>query len=100
MGYLGDNALEQAQQVDALRVLGQPLGLSRGWGTFVVVIESFNPDVRRLPVCVDYSITCVVVQDGSQGNIGTFSQGVDSLVSGDLAMAMSIINRNVNQNIG
>jgi hypothetical protein len=92
--FWGDNALEQAQQVDALRVLGQPLGLSWGWGSYTVVIESFTTDVRRLPTCVDYSISCVCVQDGTQGNLGTVSQGVDSLVSGDLAMALSFLTKN------
>jgi hypothetical protein len=91
--FWGDNALEQAQQVDALRSLGQPLGLSWGGDSFVVLIESFTPDVRRLPMCVPYSITCVVAQNGAQGNLGAISQGVDSLISGDLAMGLSILTR-------
>jgi hypothetical protein len=91
--FWGDNALGAAQEVDALRVLGQPLGLSWGGGSYVVLIESFTPDVQRLPTCVHYSITCVIAQNGAQGALGSFAQGVDSLVSGDLAMAASIIAR-------
>ena len=71
--------------------MGQPLGLSWGWGTFIVVIDTFNPDVRRLPMCVPYSITVVVASNGAQGALGTFEQGVDSLDASDLAMVQTIL---------
>ncbi len=36
-------------------------------------------------MCVPYSISCVVAQNGALGALGAIAQGVDSLVSGDLA---------------
>jgi hypothetical protein len=91
--FWGDNALEQAQEVDALRALGQPLGLSWGGGSYTVVIESFTPDVQRLPNCVPYSITVVIAINGAHGSLGAVAQGVDSLVQSDMAEALRIINR-------
>ena len=91
--FWGDNALAQAQELDALRALGQPLGLSWGGGAWTVVIESFLPDVRRLPMCVPYSISCVVAQNGALGALGAIAQGVDSLVSGDLAFVAAGLER-------
>ena len=64
--FWGDNALNTAQELDALRVQGSPLGLSWGGGAYTVVIKSFVPDVRRLPMCVDYSIECVISSRGSK----------------------------------
>ena len=83
--FWGDNALAAAQEVDALRALGQPLGLSWGGGSYTVVIESFTPDVQRLPQCIPYSICCVIAQNNQHGDLNAQPQGVDSLVQGDLS---------------
>jgi hypothetical protein len=50
-----------------------------------IVSESFAPDAQRLPVCVPYSIACVIAQNGGNGILGPLPQDVDSLVSCDLA---------------
>ena len=89
--FWGDNALATAQELDALRVQGAPLGLSWGGGAYTVVIESFTPDVQRLPMCVPYSIVCVISANGGNGILGAITQGVDSLVSGDLSAAMAMV---------
>ena len=91
--FWGDNALAAVQEVDALRALGQPLGLSWGGGSYVVVIESFMPDVQRLPQCCPYSITCVIAQNNQHGDLSASAQGVDSLIEGDLATAIGILGR-------
>jgi hypothetical protein len=52
---------------------------------YSVVIESFTPDAQRLPVCVPYSIACIIAQNGGNGILGPIPQDVDILVSCDLA---------------
>jgi hypothetical protein len=94
--FWGDDALEQAQQVDALRCAGQPLGLSWLGGSFPGRDWSFLPDLQRPPMH-PLSITAVITQtpDNSQS-----MQGVDSLISNELAMSMAIIMKNVNKKFG
>jgi hypothetical protein len=91
--FWGDNALAAAQEVDALRALGQPLGLSWGGGSYIVVIESFTPDVQRLPQCVPYSITVVIARNNQHGDLNARPQGVDSLVQGDLSTMIGILSK-------
>jgi hypothetical protein len=85
--FWGDNALYQALSLDALRAQGAALPLSWGGGGYTVVIGSFEPNVRRLPFCVPYTITCVVATSGAQGALGGSAQGIDSLASSDLSSA-------------
>jgi len=88
--FFENDALQIVQSLDALRVAGQALPLSWGAESAIFVISEFNPDMRRFPVYIEYSITCVVSQNGSQGALGAIATGVGSLVTADLSSALSL----------
>jgi hypothetical protein len=89
--FFGDDAYTNALALDAMRAAGQVIPLVFGGQYRSVVIEHFTYKIRRLPVWVEYSVTCTVYQNPALGNLSSVSPGgVDSLVSSDLDAAASI----------
>jgi hypothetical protein len=63
--FVGAGAYDTCLALDALRASGQQLPLSFACQGYAVVIGSFHADIRRLPLWVEYSISCVVVTNGA-----------------------------------
>ena len=89
--FFGDSAYQTALSLDAMRAAGKVLQLTWGGQFRSVIISSFLPKVRRMPVWVLYSITCMVYQNPQNGNVQSAAPAsIDSLVSSDLASAATI----------
>lgn len=85
--FWGNNAYSTALTLDAMRAAGQVLPLTFGGQFRSVIIESFTPQIRRIPVWIDYSISCMVYQNPGLGTLGGVSISIDSLILSDLAKA-------------
>lgn len=87
--FLSVDAVNRAQQVDAIRKAGQPVPLSWGDFYYLVLVSSFEADYRQQGH-VPYRICCVVLQDlsepSSQSQIGTALQ-----VYSDVSAALSSV---------
>lgn len=88
--FYGNDAYSTCLALDALRAQGQPMPLSFAGQSFVVVIAEFRADIERLPQLIEYSITCVISQNGGQGVLGAIGFGAGSLLSGDLTSAIAL----------
>ena len=86
--FRGLLAEERAQELDALRIAGQPIPLS--WSTFLytVIIEEFLCDYQQ-PFEIPYSITLKVVSDDTTPILEALL-GVDAAVGADLTNVVSI----------
>lgn len=99
-GHFFENAAyAKCLQLDAMRAAGAVLTLSWGGTERSVLIADFVYRVRRLPVWVEYSITCTVVVNPSLGNVGAFVATADSMVTSDLANADSVVSSNATANV-
>lgn len=89
--FFGDDAYATALQLDAMRAAGQVVALSWAGQYRSVIISTFLYEIRRLPVWVEYRISCTVYQNHSQGNLSASpSTSIDSLVSSDLSTASDV----------
>jgi hypothetical protein len=86
----GAESYETALALDAMRARGSELPLSYAGQAYVVVISDFHADIRRLPQWIEYSITCVIANNGAQGVLSAIGSGVDALVSADLSAAIAL----------
>lgn len=89
--FFGDDAYSTVLALDGMRAAGQVVPLIFGGQTRQVIISNFLPKIRRLPVWVEYSITCTVYQNPGLGLLGVSLGGIDSLVSGDLTLAIGLL---------
>lgn len=89
--FFSDTAYSDALLLDAMRADGQVLPLTFAGQFRLVIISDFVYRIRRLPVWVEYSITCTVYQNPMQGNLGAVSSSIDALVSADLDTAEQAI---------
>jgi hypothetical protein len=87
--FFGSDAYQNCLALDALRAAGSPLPLSYAGQGYSVVIEHFHADIRRLPLWVDYQISCVIATNGAHG-FGVPAAGIDALISADLAGAIAL----------
>jgi hypothetical protein len=87
--FFGDNAYSTALQLDAMRAAGQVLPLTWGGQFRSVIIKSFIYEVRRMPVLVDYRVSCTVYQNPSLGLLGVSTGSIDDLVLSDISLALS-----------
>ena len=85
-----DNAYSTCLALDSLRAAGTKVSLIWGGQFKTVIVEDFHFIVHRYPNWCDYSITCLVVSNPSQGLLSSAISTVTSLVSSDLTVAMSI----------
>jgi hypothetical protein len=83
--FFGDNAYATARQLDALRISGAVLALSFAGQGRTVIIADFIYSIRRLPLWVEYVITCTVVTHGP--NTGPSGSAVQNQVTSDLGNA-------------
>jgi hypothetical protein len=88
--FFGNGAFANALALDGMRAAGQVLTLTFGGQFRSVIIDHFEYKVRRLPVWVEYNISCMVYQNPSLGGIGGSIGNIDSLISADLSFAISL----------
>jgi hypothetical protein len=88
--FFGSDAYPKCLALDALRAAGNPLPLSFAGQGYSVVIGDFHADIRRLPLWIDYHISCVIAGNGAQGGLGAVIGGADALVAADLAAAIAL----------
>jgi hypothetical protein len=85
--FFGNDAYATVLTLDGMRASGAVYPLSFGGQFRSVIIDSFIPKIRRIPVWIDYSISLMVYQNPSQGGLGGFSTSIDSLILSDLGAA-------------
>lgn len=88
--FFGNDAYTTALALDGMRAAGQVVPLIWGGQFRSVIIEEFIYKVRRLPVWVDYNISCMVYQNPSLGILGGVSVTIDSLILSDLNFGISL----------
>jgi hypothetical protein len=88
--FFSDDGLDIALKLDAMRASGAVYQLSFAGQFRLVRIEMFSWMIRRLPVWVDYSISCIVVSNPALGALGGPVSTVTSLVAADLAAAAGL----------
>jgi hypothetical protein len=88
--FFGAGAYQNCLALDALRAAGNPLPLSYAGQGYSVVIHEFHADIRRLPLWVDYHISCVIVTNGAHGFGLLAAASVDALVAADISAAIAI----------
>ena len=87
--FFGNDAYQKCLALDALRSAGTLLPLSFAGQGYSVVIGEFHADIRRLPLWVEYHISCVIATNGAHGAFGA-AFGVDALISADLSGAIAL----------
>lgn len=88
--FFGSDAYPKCLALDALRAAGNPLPLSFAGQGYSVVIHEFHADIRRLPLWIDYHISCVIVTNGAHGFGLLGLASVDALVAADLSAAIAL----------
>ena len=89
--FFSDDAESKCLALDAMRAAGQVVSLEFAGQSRQVVINHFRYTYRRRPNYIEYEITCTVFINPSLGNIGATTSPIDTLLSGDLAFAISIL---------
>jgi hypothetical protein len=85
-----NNAIGVADQLDALRKSGQQVPLIFAGRFYLVIVSEVVADIRRYPQLMNYHVTCLVVQNNMAGPLSALPSTVSSLVSADMATALSI----------
>ena len=93
--FFGDDAYDTALALDAMRAAGAVVPLMWGGQFRSVIIDDFIYRVRRLPVWVEYAITCTVSSSFSGGGAGATGNSsvaviIDTLVLSDLTSAIGV----------
>lgn len=88
--FFGNDAFANALALDGMRAAGQVIPLMFGGQFRSVIIDHFEFKVRRLPVWVEYSISCMVYQNPSLGGLGGSIGTIDTLILGDLSLAIGL----------
>ena len=88
--FFGNDSYANALTLDAMRAAGQVLPLTWGGQFRSVIIDTFIYKVRRLPVWVEYQISCTVYQNPSLGGLAGVLGSIDSLVLSDLSLALGL----------
>jgi hypothetical protein len=78
-----------AESIDAMRVSGQPVGLSFAGRFYNVIVEEAELTVRRYPQWYEYSISCCVVLDPMAGGGFSVPSTFADLVGADMANALA-----------
>jgi hypothetical protein len=88
--FYGNSAFANALALDGMRAAGQVISLTFGGQFRSVIIDHFSYRIRRLPVWVEYQISCMVYQNPSFGGLGGVAGSIDSLISADLSFAVGL----------
>lgn len=84
------NANEIAESLNGMRLAGVPVALTFGGNFYSVIVEECVPHIRRFPQWYEFDITCVVASNPMAGGLDASVSTFGSLVSADLASALSI----------
>jgi len=87
--FFGNNSYSNALALDGMRAAGQVIPLTWGGQFRSVIIDNFIYHVRRMPVWVEYSISCTVYQNPALGILGGIASSIDSMIASDLSSAVS-----------
>jgi len=82
--FFQDNAINICVQLDAMRRQGSLIPLIVAGQSTQVVISEFTYSIRRMPMWIEYSITCVVNQKPPSTQ-SSGSNATDNAVSSDAA---------------
>jgi hypothetical protein len=85
-----NDAYEFTEALDALRIGGAQVPLTFAGRYYLVIVRHVKIDIHRFPQLVAYDVSCLVTNNQMAGNLGSAASTVTSLVSADLATAMSI----------
>jgi hypothetical protein len=88
--FFGDNAYANVLALDAIRAAGQVVPLTWGGQFRSVIVNNFIYRVRRMPNWCFYDISCTVAQNPGLGVLGASVGGLDSMIIGDLALAVGL----------
>lgn len=92
--FFGNNAYDNALALDQMRAAGNVVPLIFGGQHRSVIVDQFSYRIRAMRsgkgLWVEYSISCVVYQNASQGVLGISSIGMASLVLADLTAALGL----------
>jgi hypothetical protein len=89
--FFGNDAFANALALDGMRAAGQVVSLTFAGQFRSVIIDTFSYHIRRLPVWVEYQISCMVYQNPSMGGLGGSLGSIDTLVLSDLATASGLL---------
>lgn len=89
--FFSNDAYDQVLALDAMRSAGQVVPLVFGGQFRSVIINHFSYRIRRLPVWIEYDVSCTVYQNPSNGALSGGLSSLSSLVSGDLSFALGLI---------
>lgn len=90
--FFDDAAYSFALALDAMRAAGEVVPLTWGGQYRSVIIKRFIYRVRRLPVWVEYEISCTVYVNQSLGVLAAApATTIDTLASSDLAAAAAAL---------
>lgn len=89
--FFSNDAYSNVLALDGMRAAGQVIPLTFAGQYRSVIIETFTYKIRRLPVWIEYQISCVVYQNPSLGALGVGIGGIDSLIGGDLSLALGLL---------
>ena len=85
-----NNAYGVADALDAIRKSGAQVPLIFAGRFYLVIVAEVVADIRRYPQLMNYHISCLVVQNNMAGPLSALTSTVSSLVSADMATALSI----------
>jgi hypothetical protein len=74
-----------------MRIAGAQVPLTFAGRSYMVIIAEVHVDIRRFPQLVEYHCNCLVVQNPMAGALGAITSTTSSLVTSDMATAMSIV---------
>lgn len=90
--FFSNDAYDSALALDAMRAAGQVVPLIFAGQYRSVIISHFSYRIRRLPVWVEYDITCVVYQNPANGALAAGGLStISTLVASDLAFAIGLL---------
>ena len=89
--FFSNDALSNVLALDGLRAAGAVIPLVFAGQYRSVIIDSFAYKIRRLPMWIEYQISCMVYQNPALGALGSVaSASMDALVGADLTEAVQI----------
>jgi hypothetical protein len=92
--FFGNDAYSNVLLLDSMRAAGNVIGLS--WGgeaTRQVIISEFIYHIRRLPVWVEYNITCTVYENPALGDLAVvIANQTDTQINSDLQALENVAN--------
>ena len=89
--FFGNDTAGDIAFLDGLRAGGVVLELTFAGQFRSVIIDTFQYHWRREPLWAEYSISCLVYQNPSLGNLTATTGGIDALITSDLSAALDFV---------